>query len=132
MLSPREEIIWLAGLLDGEGYFGLMRCSNSKVEKDYFSPRVAVGMTDRDVIEHVATLFGTKVTSHPGQHGGQRIYRAAIYGEKARWVMNQVLPFMGERRSAKIAEVLAHPAAYKRKPKPWPFYEECLPANRGA
>lgn len=123
MLSPREEIIWLAAILEGEGYFGLMKCNNSKVKKDYFSPRVAVGMTDQDVVEHVARLFGTTTTSHPGQYGGKRVYRAAVYGEKGRWIMRQVLPFMGERRTAKINEVLSHPAAYKRKPKPWPFYE---------
>ncbi len=45
----REDAIWLAGLLEGEGTFDLHR-------KKY--PRVRVGMSDRDVVGRAATLTG--------------------------------------------------------------------------
>lgn len=82
-------------------------------------------MTDLDVIEHVARLFGGRITALKFQKGNSRpLFQTGIYGEKARWVLNQVLPYMGERRSEKIAELLEHKPAYNRKLKTWPFYEE--------
>lgn len=49
------ETAWLAGLLEGEGYFGTI---NSWVSgRCYRYPRIGVNMTDRDVIDRVATLW---------------------------------------------------------------------------
>ena len=122
-MTPREEIIWLSALLEGEGTFVLMQCGQ---DRKYFTVKIGVQMCDRDVIEHAARLIGGIVHTCNPKGGYRPIHSTSIYGEKARWVMRQILPYMGERRSAKIRELLAHPTAYNRTPKSWPFYEQVV------
>lgn len=95
--ADRDDVVWLAGLLEGEGSFDLQRGRY---------PRVRLAMTDRDVVGRAATLFGSsirltlRVPHKPTWH-------AEIQGERAVEVMRAVLPFMGARRSQRIAEVLS-------------------------
>lgn len=95
-MSP-EDRLWLAGLLEGEGCFDLHRGKY---------PRVRVGMTDRDVVGRVATLFGSKVRLSLKARPNAAMWHAEVSGTKAARVMREVLPHMGARRSAKIAEIL--------------------------
>ena len=122
MMSPHEELIWLAGLMEGEGSFML---STSSVQgRRYQHARMTVGMSDKDVVEHVARLFGTSVYAYtPKKPPHKVIYSAQVNGLKARWFMERLLPYMGERRAAKIREVLEeNKPAYRRNIKPWEFF----------
>jgi hypothetical protein len=96
--ADRDDVVWLAGLLEGEGTFDLHRGKY---------PRVRVAMTDRDVVGRAATLFGSSIrlTLRTAPH--RPMWHAEIQGQKAVLVMRAVLPFMGARRSAKIAEILS-------------------------
>ena len=96
-LSNRDDVIWLSGLLEGEGTFDLHRGKY---------PRVRVAMTDRDVVGRAATLLGANVrlSMKPAPH--KATWHAEVSGEKAAEVMRAVLPFMGARRSGRIAGVL--------------------------
>lgn len=93
----REDALWLAGLLEGEGTFDLHR-------KKY--PRVRVGMSDRDVVGRAATLMGAQVRLSLKPYPNSAMFHAEISGTKAVVIMEEVLPHMGARRSAKIATVL--------------------------
>lgn len=93
----REDAIWLAGLLEGEGTFDLHR-------KKY--PRVRVGMSDRDVVGRAATLMGAQVRSSLKPYPNAAMWHAEVSGVKAVAVMEAVLPNMGARRSGKIATIL--------------------------
>jgi hypothetical protein len=93
----REDAIWLAGLLEGEGSFDLHR-------KKY--PRVRVGMSDRDVVGRAATLMGASVRSSLKPYPQAAMFHAEVTGAKAVAVMRAILPHMGARRSGKIATVL--------------------------
>lgn len=129
MATPEQEIIWLAGLLEGEGCFYMDRQLSRSGSGEYTRcPKISVGMIDQDVIAHAARLFGTKVHAAKPYREDKRIYTASAYGLKAVWLMRAVLPWMGARRSEKISEVLkAHqdyiknyPGAHKnRKVRPW-------------
>lgn len=103
MTSPenidREDLIWLAGLLEGEGAFDLHKGKY---------PRIRVGMTDRDTIGRAATLMGAKVRLSLKPAPAKGMFHAEITGAKATALMWELLPHMGARRSAKIAEVLGH------------------------
>ena len=102
-LWTRENITWLAGLLEGEGYFGV----NGR------RPTMALGMTDEDVVRKAARIGGvghvrgpyrnpssSKLNHKPTWHwkvsSGAHVYAlcAALY------------PFMGKRRAARIQEVM--------------------------
>jgi len=129
MATPEQEIIWLAGLLEGEGCFYMDKQLSRSGSGEYTrTPKISVGMVDEDVIVHVARLFGTKVYAAKPYREGKRMYTATTSGVKAAWLMRAILPWMGARRSEKISEVLKayqdyvknYPGAYKKKKvRPW-------------
>ena len=112
----RDDLIWLAGLLEGEGCFDLHRGRY---------PRVRLGMTDRDVVGRAATLFGARVRLTLKPAPSSATWHTEISGSRAEEIMEAVLPFMGARRSAKIATILGHarmrgslPSASRPGPRP--------------
>lgn len=96
-LSDREDVIWLAGLLEGEGTFDLHRGKY---------PRVRLAMCDRDVVGRAATLMGSRVRLSLKPAPFSATFHAEVQGAKASAVMRAVLAHMGARRSSKIAAVL--------------------------
>lgn len=95
----RDDLIWLAGLLEGEGTFDAQRGKY---------PRIRVGMTDRDVVGRAATLMGTRVRLSLKASPQKPTWHAEIQGPKAADLMETLLPYMGARRSAAIAQVLGN------------------------
>ena len=105
------EIAWLAGLLEGEGSF----VSKRQVKKNkggseyvYVMPTIKVGSTDLDVIQRVQEMWGAK---HLQFHRRRQPHWKDQWivtrsGEPAVKTMRQILPHMGERRSAKIRELI--------------------------
>lgn len=91
------DLIWLAGLLEGEGTFDM--------HKNKY-PRIRVGMTDRDVVGRVATLLGTSIRMTISKVGYKSSYHAELSGQRAADMMWRLLPHMGARRSSKIGEIL--------------------------
>lgn len=115
-LPSPTELHWLAGILEGEGSFMMSR--NTVRGKVYLYPKITVNMTDRDIIERVATLFGTGVydlpleTNFPNR---KYQFRAQVTGTPAAQFMELLLPIMGNRRSEKITEILTQ---YRDRPDP--------------
>lgn len=104
-MSTEIDLAWLAGLLEGEGYFGTI---NNRVSgKIYRYPRIGVAMTDRDVIEKVAALWGTKIqTLKPRGVSKLTSYRITLVGSRALEWMKLVLPYMGSRRTDQIENAI--------------------------
>lgn len=94
-----RDLFWLAGLLEGEGCFDLHRGRY---------PRIRLGMTDRDVVGRAATLLGGRVRLTLRPAPVQATWHVEISGTKAAEMMRVILPYMGARRSAKIATILGH------------------------
>lgn len=94
----RDDVLWLAGILEGEGCFDLHRGKYA---------RVRLAMTDRDVVGRVATLLGASIRLSLKPAPAKSTWHTEISGAKAAEVMRLLLPHMGARRSAKLAEVLA-------------------------
>ena len=91
------DLIWLAGLLEGEGTFDLHK-------QKY--PRIRVGMTDRDVVGRAATLMGSSIRVSLPMDYSKTMFHAELSGERAAVIMRDLLPHMGARRSSKIGEIL--------------------------
>jgi len=103
------ELVWLAGLLEGEGYFGMIK--NHTGGKVYRYARVGVTMTDRDVIERVARLWQTKVfVVKPSGVSKKTAYRAHIFGQRAVQLMRRLFSHMGERRQRQMTAVFEEEA----------------------
>jgi hypothetical protein len=98
------DFYWLAGLLEGEGSFlaGPPSAPNSL--------RIALTMTDEDVVARVAALWG--VAYHEVRQQRSRVmgwkpnYYVHLRGKPAVELMEQLLPFMGERRQQQIRRAL--------------------------
>jgi len=101
MIAIRD-IAWVAGILEGEGSFGL---TNNKR-----TPCIWLSMTDADIVERIRVLIDPSKTIHI--HEDQRkesykpIYRLTLNGTRAiQWMMT-IYSLMSIRRKAKIGEVL--------------------------
>ena len=109
MLVTEDTIPWLAGIVEADGYLGAPKCAakqNGKVY-EYFMPRISVAMTDRDIVERVANMFG--VTPRTKEHRPPRlpVHIATIAGKPALVLMLKLFPYLGTRRRARLAESLS-------------------------
>ena len=95
-VATSEQLHWLAGLLEGEGCFSYAA-----------SPTVTVGMTDRDVVERVAVLFKRNVNG-PYRYIAKNkpVYYTHIHGAAAVAWMGVLQPLLGQRRQARIVEII--------------------------
>jgi hypothetical protein len=108
MLSDENCLLWLAGLLEGEGSF--LRGMPSEPN----TPRISVAMTDEDVIERIAKLCN--INYHhllPRNEGHKDVYRIIFRGKRAVELMKQLRPLMGKRRQGQIERALN---SYTKKP----------------
>jgi hypothetical protein len=103
------DLAWLAGLLEGEAWFGRTKRSNGRSgdNYNYRIPIVQVVMTDEDVIRRVGNLTNCGVYGPHNQPGGRHMtFMVSVHGHKALKLMGMLRPLMGERRAAKIGELL--------------------------
>lgn len=112
-MTPDQSLAWLAGLLEGEGYFGTI--INRVAGRAYRYPRIGVNMTDADVIGRVASLWGVSVyVMRPAGLSKKTAYRTIILGSRAAIWMRQLYPFMGARRREQIDRAIAEWEALPR------------------
>ena len=97
MEMSESDLIWLAGLLEGEGTFDM--------HKGRY-PRIRVGMTDRDVVGRAATLMGASIRMTMSTVGHKATFHAEKSGAEAAALMRALLPYLGARRSATIGVIL--------------------------
>lgn len=103
-VKPRKmsaaEIAWVAGIIEGEGSFAQSR------------PRIAVSMTDRDIIErlHRVTGIGHVIYDRPGQmshHKPHSIWYVQR-GEHALHLVSLIRPWLGIRRKSAALRMLSN------------------------
>jgi hypothetical protein len=117
MLNLTEtDIAWIAGLLEGEGYFGIdNRQRNHKVSKTPPAPFIKISMVDEDIIRRLSKLLDKSYFS-PSRKTvkGKQVYTLHI-GEKEKvlFILEKILPYMGERRSERIKECISHLQTWK-------------------
>lgn len=97
----REDLMWLAGLLEGEGSF--MKPVPSKPK----SPIISISMTDQDVMERVGKLWNVKIHRRPpGGLNHKEFWSCRIHGNPAVDLMKELFPYMGGRRKNQITRAL--------------------------
>ena len=91
-MIKRDDIVWLAGLLEGEAWFGLN--TGGKY------PVIALSMTDEDVVVRVSDMWDTRV------YRSRNAYVTRITGTRAiPWLM-MLYPQLGKRRREAVANVI--------------------------
>ena len=100
--ADSRDLYWLAGLLEGEGYFGIIK--NWVGSRCYRYPRLGLNMTDHDVVSKAALLLGCRVYNLKPQGTGALLpqYRLVIVGSRAVGWMRELRPLMGRRRQHQI------------------------------
>ena len=100
---------WLAGLLEGEGSFMVGPPSDKHI------PVVSLQMTDQDVVQRVADLFGVTIyykSSNNVKH--KDCWTTRLKGQRAVEVMKEILPLMGQRRQSQIKRAVeSYKPAYR-------------------
>lgn len=95
----RQQLIWLAGLSEGEACFA--------AQKNNGCPVYTLAMTDKDVVEHVAKLIDASCRMYkPKKAHWSNYYVTRISGFKASQLFELLKPYMFERRKQKIEEIL--------------------------
>lgn len=111
----KEDLLWLAGLMEGEGSFMTIN-HRGKLHREvypakyriYKYPRVALAMIDEDIITRVSKLFNqkyTKVTPKQTLKNGlpkKEVFHFALTGKRAYELMLLLYPYMGTRRKEQI------------------------------
>jgi hypothetical protein len=110
-----KDLYWLAGILEGEGSFGMTRCCVSG--RVYLYPLIQLGMSDEDVIKRVALLYGSAYYPvKPSRVGNKLRWRTTLTNQRAEALMRALYPIMSNRRQARIREVLQKCADRKARP----------------
>lgn len=112
MKTQLKDIYWLAGLIEGDGCF----TSSASGEG---CPTIAVKMSDRDVVVRANNILRPggecPVRMFPDARSDrQPIFISKLTGARAIGWMMTLYPLMGERRQARIRELIA---AWKTTPK---------------
>ena len=100
----RNDLLWLAGLLEGEGSFLKGPPSHPN------QPIVVTQMTDEDVVQRVASLLGTSMVRNKQDKRKSHwkpTFSARLRGKKAVELMELLRPLMGKRRGEQINRAIA-------------------------
>jgi hypothetical protein len=111
--TRNEQVAWAAGLFEGEGSMYPYRDSKNK-ERQY--PRLDLASTDEDVVRDFARIVDGRSVYGPIQRGNKKpFWRWQATGKPAEEVLALFAPYLGERRTARMNEVLAQCGAVVRQ-----------------
>jgi hypothetical protein len=117
----KEDVIWLAGLFEGEGSFVINGTPSNAKEKEHpdaapFSVSFMLTMTDYDVVAKAGEFLGVKVVK-PTRLTSTNKQTYRISSEKrelVKYLSESVFPYMGERRKEAIQKVLDNCQKHQR------------------
>lgn len=102
-MTTTLDIAWLAGILEGEGAFMLIKSKAGRSKR----PIITLNMTDKDIVQRVANMFKTTVQNGFRKEAHYKpIYKCEVSGSRAVQWMFTIFTFMGERRRTKIKELI--------------------------
>ena len=111
------DIAWLGGLLEGEGSFFWESYTHRQRGREYYyeRPLISLFMTDADTVDRAARLLGNNsyVADYDKRANHKPGKKVQIYGKRAIGWMQTIYPFLGERRKAKVREIISKYKAYK-------------------
>ncbi len=107
--SKETKCAWLAGILEGEGYFGFRKDKNYSI--------LQLAMTDEDTVQRVQSYIGGSVrrVDRSNRPNHKDIYRLEVCSQRALLTMKSIYPLMGIRRKQQIDNILDLEAGRKRR-----------------
>lgn len=99
----RDDLMWLAGLLEGEGYF----CYRGSGPRRRHAWYVQMSSADKDVIERAAKLLRANVTGPYAHKHYSLMWRVTLARrQEVVSLVRALQPHMSARRSAQIQVLL--------------------------
>ena len=100
LLKP-EEWAWIAGIIEGEGCFS----TTTKNPHPIFN----LQMVDEDIVKRFADLLGVKYAHRVSKNDKHKdVYQVAVRRRQfIEWLVQNIYPWMGIRRRAKLDECIA-------------------------
>lgn len=95
--SNREILAYLGGIVDGEGFIGIMRRTQSRMKVPKFTVRFSVSMTDTAAIQILASTFHIehRVWECPRRRPQHKlIYTLDVENDDAVSIIQTLLPFL--------------------------------------
>lgn len=109
-----KDIFWAAGIMEGEGYFGLRRGRDLVAQ---------LAMTDKDVVDKFQSIFGFGSRKERPLPSGKIAHCWLVTNQTdAAGFMMTLLPLMGGRRAEKIKACIA---AWREKPLRKKMWTHC-------
>ena len=102
-----RELWWIAGLFEGEACFDVQRNvgKNRKNRVDKRA-RIRLKMTDSDVVARAHNIIGFGSITSSSAPGRKTDFSLTIVGKDALYLMRELEPLMGGRRTIRIRDVL--------------------------
>lgn len=103
----QTHIPWLAGVLEGDGCFGIKTQHNKQTVSSF--PYLSVQLTDQKLLQFIAQLLETNIFTyhHPTQKHWKTVYRTSLHKkEKLAWLLPQLMPFLSQRRQGQVQELM--------------------------
>jgi len=94
-MTDKEKIIYLAGIVDGEGHFCFPRDVNGRGEHHYY-PVLIVVQKDIELIEWLKNHYGGWMGFINNEYGGY--YRWVLKGKKVKELAKQMTPYLIVKR----------------------------------
>ena len=96
MVNKDLQIAWAAGLFEGEGY----------ITRNKGYPKIGLTMTDKDVVNKFVALFALGKVRTRERPPCKTQYEWQISGKQCKVILEQLLPYLGERRAYKALNAL--------------------------
>lgn len=95
-MFDKEKILYLAGIIDGEGCIGIeLQAANKSCRKvDYYIPRLQVINSSIVLIEWITNNFGGKYHMRKKETGRKYIYVWNVFGQHMEDILKAVLPHL--------------------------------------
>lgn len=117
-MADAIEIAWAAGLFEGEGSFSIQRQRAHKTKfptegrlDEFVYANASLATTDRDVIERFASIVGVGKIHGPHKRTNDQHKPIYVWNVSRRdefeVFAEMIRPFLGERRLARMNEVIA-------------------------
>lgn len=117
MLMSKKTAAYLAGLLDGEGYFGIMKEKNPHSKKGYsFNPVVKMASTNKEIVIWLKDSFGGYTETRKARENAKESYAWTLkYRKNLREFILLIRPYSKIKKEA--IDVLLKRLSYDQKSK---------------
>lgn len=114
MLINETILCYIAGFLDGEGWFGISKSNPKKMKSPSYQLVVACTNTDKEPLELMKSIFGGSLLTKSNEWVNKNVpntkkknyYYYKVYCKQAAYLIKRVLPYLRMNRRIEKCKLL--------------------------